>query len=161
AGLRQLVAFGDQPDLAGLVVVQVQGLQRRPRIGGIADIDKLDGDMRLSRRSMQAENPGFHGKSRSFSPMHAYRTHTCSQLRAEDVGNKARLSGWVHRKRDLGGLLFIDLRDHYGITQCVVTPSNPHFSRLERLRVETVVTLTGDVVARDATTVNANLATGA
>ncbi|HVY89333.1 MAG TPA: OB-fold nucleic acid binding domain-containing protein, partial [Hyphomonadaceae bacterium] len=93
--------------------------------------------------------------------MHAYRTHTCGQLREANVGNKARLSGWVHRKRDLGGLLFIDLRDHYGITQCVVTPSNPHFARLERLRVETVVTFTGDVVARDATTVNANLATGA
>ncbi len=92
--------------------------------------------------------------------MHAYRTHTCGQLRAEHVGNNVRLSGWVHRKRDLGGLLFIDLRDHYGITQCVVTPSNPHFGRLERIRVESVVSLSGEVVARDAGTVNATLATG-
>jgi aspartyl-tRNA synthetase len=92
--------------------------------------------------------------------MHAYRTHTCGQLRAEHVGNTVKLSGWVHRKRDLGGLLFIDLRDHYGITQCVVTPSNPHFAKLERIRVESVVCLTGEVVKRDAATVNAALATG-
>ena len=92
--------------------------------------------------------------------MHAYRTHNCGQLRASDVGNAVRIAGWVHRKRDLGGLLFIDLRDHYGITQCVVTPSNPHFARLERIRVESVISLTGDVVARDPGTVNATLATG-
>ncbi|MEY4785204.1 MAG: aspartate-tRNA ligase [Pseudomonadota bacterium] len=92
--------------------------------------------------------------------MHAYRTHTCGQLRAEHVGNTVKLSGWVHRKRDLGGLLFIDLRDHYGITQCVVTPSNPHFQRLERIRVESVICLTGEVVKRDANTINATLATG-
>ncbi len=92
--------------------------------------------------------------------MHAYRTHTCGQLRAEHVGNTVRLSGWVHRKRDLGGLLFIDLRDHYGITQCVVTPSNPNFARLERIRVESVITVTGEVVARDPGTVNVTLATG-
>ncbi len=93
--------------------------------------------------------------------MHAYRTHTCGQLRAGDVGNTVRLSGWVHRKRDHGGLLFIDLRDHYGLTQCVITPSSPHFGRLERVRVETVITVTGEVLAREASTVNANLATGA
>ena len=92
--------------------------------------------------------------------MHAYRTHTCGQLRAEHVGNTVKLSGWVHRKRDLGGLLFIDLRDHYGITQCVATPSNPHFGRLERIRVESVVCLTGEVVRRDPNTVNPTLATG-
>jgi aspartyl-tRNA synthetase len=78
-----------------------------------------------------------------------------------DAGNTVRLSGWVHRKRDHGGLLFVDLRDHYGLTQCVITPSNPHFGRLERLRVETVVTVTSEVVARDGASVNANLATGA
>jgi aspartyl-tRNA synthetase len=93
--------------------------------------------------------------------MHAYRTHTCGQLRAGDVGKAARISGWVHRKRDHGGLLFIDLRDHYGLTQCVITPSNPHFAKLEKLRVETVVTFTGEVLAREPSTVNANLATGA
>jgi aspartyl-tRNA synthetase len=92
--------------------------------------------------------------------MHAYRTHTCGGLRADHVGKTVRLSGWVHRKRDHGGLLFIDLRDHYGLTQCVVTPSNPHFAVLERVRVETVLTVTGEVVARDAATVNAGLATG-
>jgi len=92
--------------------------------------------------------------------MHAYRTHTCGQLRAEHVGNTVKLSGWVHRKRDLGGLLFIDLRDHYGITQCVVTPSNPNFARLERIRVESVICVTGEVVARDPGTVNPALATG-
>ncbi len=92
--------------------------------------------------------------------MHAYRTHTCGQLRGSHVGNTVRLSGWVHRKRDLGGLLFIDLRDHYGITQCVVTPSNPHFAKLERIRVESVISVTGEVVARDPGTVNAALVTG-
>jgi aspartyl-tRNA synthetase len=97
---------------------------------------------------------------RSVFPMHAYRTHTCGQLRAEHVGLTVRLSGWIHRKRDHGGLLFIDLRDHYGLTQCVVTPSNPQFTRLERLRVETVVTLTGEVLAREEGTRNVNLATG-
>jgi aspartyl-tRNA synthetase len=92
--------------------------------------------------------------------MHAYRTHTCGGLRKSNVGNKVRLSGWVHRKRDHGGLLFIDLRDHYGLTQCVVTPSNANFAVVERLRAETVVTLTGEVIARQEGTVNANLPTG-
>ena len=89
--------------------------------------------------------------------MHAYRTHTCGQLRAGDVGNTVRISGWVHRKRDHGGLLFVDLRDHYGLTQCVITPSNPNFGRLERIRVESVITVTGEVLAREGATVNAGL----
>jgi len=93
--------------------------------------------------------------------MHAYRTHTCGALRANDAGITARLSGWVHRKRDHGGLLFIDLRDHYGITQCVVTPSSPVFAAADALRPESVVTLTGDVVAREGGTVNDKLPTGA
>ncbi len=92
--------------------------------------------------------------------MHPYRTHTCGQLRASDVGSIVRLSGWVHRKRDHGGLLFVDLRDHYGLTQIVADTDSPAFSTLERLRVESVVTLTGKVVARTADTVNANLPTG-
>jgi aspartyl-tRNA synthetase len=93
--------------------------------------------------------------------MHAYRTHHCGALRAEHAGSTARLSGWVHRKRDHGGLLFIDLRDHHGITQCVVTPSSPVFAAADRLRPESVVTLTGEVVARGPGTVNEKLPTGA
>ncbi|MGY6629250.1 MAG: aspartate--tRNA ligase [Oceanicaulis sp.] len=93
--------------------------------------------------------------------MHAYRTHTCGALRKADVGQTARLSGWIHRKRDHGGLLFVDLRDHYGLTQCVLEPDNAHFATLERLRVESVVCVTGEVIARSDDTVNANLPTGA
>ena len=92
--------------------------------------------------------------------MHPYRTHTCAALRRADVGAQARLSGWVHRKRDHGGLLFVDLRDHYGLTQIVADTDSPAFSTLERLRVESVVTVTGKVVARTADTVNASLPTG-
>ncbi|HSV29170.1 MAG TPA: OB-fold nucleic acid binding domain-containing protein, partial [Candidatus Omnitrophota bacterium] len=66
--------------------------------------------------------------------MHAYRTHHCGQLRIEDAGNTARISGWVHRKRDHGNLLFVDLRDHYGITQCVLDISSPVFQTLEKAR---------------------------
>ncbi|MFC4724114.1 aspartate--tRNA ligase [Glycocaulis abyssi] len=89
-----------------------------------------------------------------------WRTHTCGELRKDHVGNDVTISGWVHRKRDHGGLLFIDLRDHYGLTQCVLEPDSEHFARLERLRVESVVTLTGKVVARSEDTVNKNLPTG-
>ncbi|MBM3585228.1 MAG: aspartate--tRNA ligase [Alphaproteobacteria bacterium] len=92
--------------------------------------------------------------------MHRYRTHTCGELRRGDVGAPARLSGWVHRKRDHGNLLFVDLRDHYGLTQCVVEASEPAFAAMDALRSETVVTLTGTVVARSAETVNKDLATG-
>jgi len=92
--------------------------------------------------------------------MHAYRTHSCGQLRAQDVGSQVRLSGWVHRKRDHGNLLFVDLRDHYGLTQIVTDIESEAFKQLERLRVESVVTITGDVVARAAEAVNPNLATG-
>src|SRR5689334_1812950 len=89
-----------------------------------------------------------------------YRTHTCGELRAADVGRTVRLSGWVHRKRDHGGLLFVDLRDHFGLTQIVVDTDSPAFAVLERLRAESVVTVTGKVVARTADTVNRNLPTG-
>ena len=92
--------------------------------------------------------------------MHAYRTHNCAQLRAADVGQSVRLSGWIHRKRDHGGLLFVDLRDHYGLTQIVTDTDSEAFKVLDRARAESVVTITGDVVARDGTTVNANLPTG-
>jgi aspartyl-tRNA synthetase len=93
--------------------------------------------------------------------MHAYRTHTCTELRASNVGETVRLSGWVHRKRDHGQLLFVDLRDHYGITQIVTGTESPAFKTLDRIRVESVVTVEGEVVARSPETVNANLPTGA
>ena len=92
--------------------------------------------------------------------MHAYRTHTCGQLRAADVGKPARLSGWVHRKRDHGQLLFVDLRDHHGITQCVISAGSPFFEAASALRPESVVTMTGAVVARAADAVNPKLPTG-
>jgi aspartyl-tRNA synthetase len=92
--------------------------------------------------------------------MHAYRTHNCAELRASNVGEQVRLSGWVHRKRDHGGLLFVDLRDHYGLTQIVLDIDSEAFKILDRVRAESVVTITGDVVARDAATINPNLPTG-
>jgi aspartyl-tRNA synthetase len=92
--------------------------------------------------------------------MHRYRTHTCGELRATHVGQAARLSGWVHRKRDHGHLLFIDLRDHYGITQCVVNAASPSFEAASGLRLESVVTMSGTVVARGAEAVNPKLPTG-
>ena len=92
--------------------------------------------------------------------MHAYRTHNCAELRKSNVGETVRLSGWVHRKRDHGHLLFVDLRDHYGITQIVSDTDSPAFKLLDRLRLESVVTVEGDVVARSAETVNPNLPTG-
>jgi aspartyl-tRNA synthetase len=93
--------------------------------------------------------------------MHPYRTHTCAQLSSANVGETVRLSGWIHRKRDHGGVLFIDLRDHYGLTQIVADSDSPALPVLEGLRVESVVTIEGEVKARMAETVNANLSTGA
>lgn len=92
--------------------------------------------------------------------MHLYRSHTCGALSAADVGQTIRLSGWVHRKRDHGGVLFVDLRDHYGITQIVADSDSPALAVLESLRVESVVTIDGEVKARSAATVNPNLPTG-
>ncbi|MCQ2966225.1 MAG: aspartate--tRNA ligase [Alphaproteobacteria bacterium] len=92
--------------------------------------------------------------------MHAYRSHNCGQLRLADAGQTVRLSGWIHRKRDHGNLVFIDLRDHYGLTQCVVDVSSPVFKILERLRPESVICVTGKVVKREGDTVNKNLPTG-
>ena len=92
--------------------------------------------------------------------MHAYRTHTCGELRPAHVGQTVRLSGWVNRRRDHGGLIFIDLRDHYGLTQCVIEPDAAAFPLVDSARSEWVLTLTGKVVARTADTVNKDLATG-
>ena len=92
--------------------------------------------------------------------MHPYRTHNCGELRADHVGATVRLSGWVHSKRDHGGLLFVDLRDHFGLTQVVVAAEAAFFAAVEAVRVESVVTVTGPVVARSDDTVNPALATG-
>lgn len=91
---------------------------------------------------------------------HAYRTHTCGELRTAHAGETVKLSGWVHRKRDHGNLLFIDLRDHYGLTQCVIDCDSPHFKTAEQVRVESVITLSGTVSNRPADTLNTKLPTG-
>lgn len=92
--------------------------------------------------------------------MHIYRSHNCSQLTKTNVSETVRLSGWVHRKRDHGNLLFIDLRDHYGITQLVATEGSTAFTELSHIRLESVITVTGQVIARTTETINSNLATG-
>ncbi|HEX4347201.1 MAG TPA: aspartate--tRNA ligase [Vicinamibacterales bacterium] len=89
-----------------------------------------------------------------------YRTHKCDALRMDDVGRTARVSGWVHRKRDHGHLLFIDLRDHYGITQCVFTPNSAAFAAAEKVRLESVVSIEGKVIGRTEENINPQLPTG-
>jgi aspartyl-tRNA synthetase len=92
--------------------------------------------------------------------MHAYRSHTCADLNKSNVGETVRLSGWVHRVRDHGGLLFIDLRDHYGITQVMADPDSPVFAELEKVRSEWCIRIDGNVMARDESLVNPNIPTG-
>ena len=92
--------------------------------------------------------------------MHVYRTHNCGALSHADIGQTVKLSGWVHRKRDHGGVVFIDLRDHYGLTQCVVDSTDSAFGAAEQLRNESVITITGEVRARSGDTVNKALSTG-
>ncbi len=92
--------------------------------------------------------------------MHAYRSHSCADLNAENVGQTVRLSGWVHRIRDHGGVLFIDLRDHYGMTQVLCDPDSPVFSEVEKLRAEWCIRIDGNVKARDAALVNPKIPTG-
>jgi aspartyl-tRNA synthetase len=92
--------------------------------------------------------------------MHRYRSHTCGELRASDVGKDVRLSGWLHNRRDLGGILFIDLRDHYGITQLVARPGTASYEALDKLSKETVVRVDGRVVSRGEENVNPDLPTG-
>ena len=89
-----------------------------------------------------------------------YRTHKCGELRASDIGSNVKLSGWIHRRRDHGGVAFIDLRDHFGITQIVCGPTNPMFAKLTHLRAESVISIEGEVVARQEGTQNSDLATG-
>ena len=92
--------------------------------------------------------------------MNIYRSHNCSELRLKDKNNTVKLSGWIHRKRDHGNLLFIDLRDHYGLTQCVVQSGTKHFKTLEKLRPESVILIIGKVLKRSKETINRNLSTG-
>ena len=92
--------------------------------------------------------------------LHPFRSHTCTELRADNVGETVRISGWLHRKRDHGGLVFIDLRDHYGLTQCVIDVESDLFPTVEAARPETVITVTGEVVKRSEDTINANIPTG-
>jgi aspartyl-tRNA synthetase len=92
--------------------------------------------------------------------MHLYRTHTCSQLSKKDAGSTVKLSGWMFRVRDHGGILFIDLRDHYGITQVVIHPSRSFFDALSKAKLETVITVTGEVTLREASQINPDIPTG-
>ena len=92
--------------------------------------------------------------------MNKYRSHSCNDLRETDVGNKVFLSGWINKKRDHGNLLFIDLRDNYGITQCIIDKENKNFKLLERIQLETVVKIEGDVVNRSKDTINNEIDTG-
>ena len=90
--------------------------------------------------------------------MNCYRTHTCGELRAADINKEVKLAGWIHRKRNLGNLCFVDLRDHYGITQCVIDSSSDLFETVEGLRPESVIGVSGRVIARES--VNKNMPTG-
>ena len=92
--------------------------------------------------------------------MNKYRTHNCSELDEKDIDKEIHLSGWLHRKRDHGNLVFIDLRDHYGITQCVIENKNKYFKLVEKLKPETVITISGTVAPRDKETENLELKTG-
>ena len=92
--------------------------------------------------------------------MHQYRTHNCGELTEANIKSNVRLSGWIHSKRDHGSLLFIDLRDQYGITQIVVDKSNKIFNLLEHIKVESVITVTGSVVSRSDETINKKITTG-
>ena len=92
--------------------------------------------------------------------MNKYRSHKCSELNEKDTDKTVHLSGWVHRKRDHGNLLFVDLRDHYGITQCVIENKNKYFSTVEKIKSESVISVYGKVVKRDKGTENLDLKTG-
>ena len=91
--------------------------------------------------------------------MHKYRTHTCSEITKKHSGITVKLSGWIHRKRDHGNLLFFDLRDHFGLTQCVIENSNNFFKAVEKIRPESVVCASGKVVNRSKDTINRDLFT--
>ena len=92
--------------------------------------------------------------------MNKYRSHNCNELKKKDVGIKVSLSGWINKKRDHGNLLFIDLRDNYGITQCIIDKDNSNFKSLEKMQLETVVKIEGNVVNRSTETINKEIDTG-
>ena len=92
--------------------------------------------------------------------MNKYRTHKCDELRKSDVDKNVSLSGWINKKRDHGNLLFIDLRDNYGITQCIIDKKNPQFNELEKIQLETVIKIDGNVVNRSMETINNEIDTG-
>ena len=92
--------------------------------------------------------------------MNKYRTHTCSEITKKNANETVKLSGWIHRKRDHGNLLFFDLRDHFGLTQCVIENSNKFFKVAEKIKPESVVTVSGKVVVRSSDTINKELFTG-
>ena len=92
--------------------------------------------------------------------MNKYRSHNCNELRKKDVGNKVLLSGWINKKRDHGNLLFVDLRDNYGITQCIIDKENINFLDLEKTQLETVIKVSGKVVNRSDETINKDIETG-
>ena len=92
--------------------------------------------------------------------MNKYRSHNCNALRKKDVGNEVLLSGWINKKRDHGNLLFIDLRDNYGITQCIIDKKNPQFNDLEKIQLETVIKINGIVINRSTETINKEIETG-
>ena len=92
--------------------------------------------------------------------MNKYRSHNCDELRKKDIGKKVLLSGWINKKRDHGNLLFIDLRDNYGITQCIIDKENSNFLTLEKMQLETVIKVDGEVVSRSNETINKEINTG-
>ena len=89
--------------------------------------------------------------------MQKYRTHNCSELNKDNKNQNVILSGWINKKRDHGNLLFIDLRDHYGVTQCIIEKSNPVFKELEKIQLESVIKIIGQVVERSKETINTEL----
>ena len=92
--------------------------------------------------------------------MNKYRSHNCNELQKNDVGKNVSLSGWINKKRDHGNLLFIDLRDNYGITQCIIDKENSNFKNLEKIQLETVIKITGKVINRKEDTINKDIDTG-
>src|SRR5471032_2114297 len=138
--------------------MSLPGHKRAPHIGCRAPSPRLNP---ASLRGGLLAPESTHSQLLSRTTMHRYRTHTCGALRESHIDQTVRLSGWCHRIRDHGGVLFIDLRDHYGLTQCVADPDSPAFKDAEKLRAEWVVRIDGKVRRRPDGTENPDLPTGA